>query len=243
MSISRNESPLIDAQSGAVGYHGSLAGGWEQRYQKRSFQARIGVLAECLNGHDLTGTTWVDAGCGSGTLSRWLAERGCNVLGFDAASGMVQQAAQLTAREKGRHRLRFEQVETILRLPLDSGSMDGVLCSSVLEYLPGPVDGLKEFARVLRAGGVLLVSVPNRLSLVRRAQVSAHHIGRALGRSWQEFIRYSINEYGAGEFARTLAACGFATEKVLVFGSPLPRWLQRRHLGGSLLMFAARKGI
>ena len=37
-------------ESDAVAYHGGLAADWEDRYQKRSFQARLEVLEECLLG-------------------------------------------------------------------------------------------------------------------------------------------------------------------------------------------------
>ena len=76
----------------AVAYHASLAGEWERRYRKRSFQMRQTVLLKCLHGWDLAGTVWLDAGCGTGTLARWLATRGCSVLGVDAASEMVAAA-------------------------------------------------------------------------------------------------------------------------------------------------------
>src|SRR5271155_922339 len=99
----------------AVAYHRHLASGWEQRYRKRSFKARQAVLVECLEARDLTGGSWLDAGCGTGTLSRWLAERGCAVLGVDAAIEMVEAAGRLAQGEDRSVQLKFEQVETIAR--------------------------------------------------------------------------------------------------------------------------------
>jgi SAM-dependent methyltransferase len=96
-----------------------------------------------------------------------------------------------------------------------------------------------EFARVLKPDGVLLISVPNAQSAVRRAQVGIHRLGVRLGKHWLPFVEYSRNEYSTVEFEALLAAKNFRTERVIVFGSPIPRWLQRRRLGGSLLMFAA----
>ncbi len=104
----------------AISYHDRLANNWERRYEKASFRARLVALAECLDGEDLSGTGWLDAGCGTGTLSRWLAERGCAVLGVDAAPQMINIAAML-ANSRGSHgQLRFQHVETIARLPLMS---------------------------------------------------------------------------------------------------------------------------
>ena len=45
-------------------------------------------------------------------------------------------------------------------LPLDAGSFDTVLSTQVLEHVADPRAYLAECARVLRAGGVLLLSVP-----------------------------------------------------------------------------------
>ncbi len=225
----------------AVAYHRKLAKSWEQRYRKRSFQARQAVLVECLQARDLAGCSWLDAGCGTGTLSRLLAERGCRVLGVDAAKEMVEAADQLAQSGDGSVQLKFERVETIARLPLVSNSCDGVLCSSVLEYVSDVDACLKEFARVLRPGGVLLVSVPNRHSIVRRTQAGCHRLGKWLGRKWVAFLDYSRNQYSANQFERILATQGFCSERVVAFGSPLPKWAQRSQYGGSLLMFVARR--
>jgi SAM-dependent methyltransferase len=45
-------------------------------------------------------------------------------------------------------------------LPLRTASADTVLCVEVLEYLPDPGAALKEFGRVLRSGGRLLLTAP-----------------------------------------------------------------------------------
>lgn len=233
--------PQAEMSLDPVAFHAELAAQWEQRYRKRSFRARHAALAECLQGLDLEGSCWLDAGCGTGTLSRWLAERGCDVLGLDAASFMVEVATQLTKTQAHSDKLRFARVETISRLLVEDASVDGVLCSSVLEYVDDPRACLAEFARVLKVGGLLLVSVPNRDSVVRRAQVACHRLGTRIGQDWLPFVRHSRHEYSVEEFTRLLGECGFVTEKALSFGSPLPRCVQRLRRAGSLLMFMAKK--
>jgi len=46
-------------------------------------------------------------------------------------------------------------------IPFPSGSYDFVFCLEVLEHLPNPFGTLSEIHRVLKPGGVLIVSVPN----------------------------------------------------------------------------------
>src|SRR5436309_14742074 len=85
-----------DLEDGAVTFHGTLAGEWEQKYCKRSFGIRQEVVRECLEGISLKGATWLDAGCGTGTLARWLAEQGCVVEAVDAAPELLRVAQTLT---------------------------------------------------------------------------------------------------------------------------------------------------
>ena len=233
--------PQAEASLEPVAFHADLAADWEQRYCKRSFRARQTVLAECLHGLDWAGSSWLDAGCGTGTLSRWLAERGCDVLGVDAASSMIEAAAQLAQKSPHADKLKFARVDNVSRLPLENATLDGVLCSSVLEYVDDPLACLAELARVLKKGGLLLASVPNRDSAVRRAQVTCYRLGARIGRSWLPFVRHSRHEYSFREFTLLLSESGFVVEKVLAFGSPLPRRVQRLRRAGSLLMFMTRK--
>ena len=225
----------------AVAYHRELALGWEQRYQKPAFKARLRAVEECLADHDLHGQHWLDAGCGSGTLARYLLEAGANVLGVDAAEEMITLARELTIAKQNEptRKLRFEHIATIAHLPLADQSLDGILCSSVLEYVPDADACLTEFARVVRPGGLLVISVANRNSIVRQAQLATHRLGRILGRRWCAFLDYSHNDYVAAAFRRVLKEHGFAPGKVIPFGSPIPHWLQRREFGGSLLAFCA----
>jgi 2-polyprenyl-3-methyl-5-hydroxy-6-metoxy-1,4-benzoquinol methylase len=228
----------------AVAYHRELAVGWEQRYKKPAFRARLRAFEECLAGHNVHGQDWLDAGCGSGILARYLADAGASVLGVDAAEEMIAMARELArqdvaGRDQHSGQLRFDHIATITHLPLAEKSLHGILCSSVLEYVYDPAACLAEFARVLRPGGLLVVSVANRNSLVRRAQVGTHRLGRLLRQRWFAFLDYSHNEYVVTGFRVLLKEHGFATGKVIPFGSPIPRWLERREFGGSLLAFCA----
>ncbi|MEW8258094.1 MAG: methyltransferase domain-containing protein [Candidatus Thiodiazotropha taylori] len=47
-------------------------------------------------------------------------------------------------------------------LPFDSDSLDAILCTAAIEYLTKPAEVLAETLRVLRPGGILVVSFSNR---------------------------------------------------------------------------------
>jgi 2-polyprenyl-3-methyl-5-hydroxy-6-metoxy-1,4-benzoquinol methylase len=234
-------SAATNKRTAAVEYHGVLAEQWEQRYQRKSFRVRVEVLKECLDGQEIRGSSWLDAGCGTGTLSRILAERGCYVTGVDAAPAMVEKAKSLAAKSELSRLLTFHQVDDVAHMEFRDNSFDGILCSSVLEYLADPGACLLELVRVLRPGGMLMVSVPNRESITRRVQVVCRSLGKRLGQDWLKYLEISKNWYSVDEFRRELERCGMKTGKVVIFAGPFLRRIQQSPNWGSLMMFVARR--
>lgn len=45
-------------------------------------------------------------------------------------------------------------------IPSDDGSFDAILCTEMLEHVPDPVAVIKEFARLLKPGGQLMLTAP-----------------------------------------------------------------------------------
>jgi SAM-dependent methyltransferase len=54
------------------------------------------------------------------------------------------------------------------RLPYDDGSFDYVVCIEGLEHIENPSNAIREFARLLRSNGKLVVSVPNIMNIEER---------------------------------------------------------------------------
>jgi demethylmenaquinone methyltransferase/2-methoxy-6-polyprenyl-1,4-benzoquinol methylase len=98
------------------------------------------------------GQSAVDVACGTGALTRELAAApGATVLGVDFSWEMVRRAAALAGP-----RTRY-LVGDALRLPLRDASVDVVTIAFGLRNLPEPGRGLREFRRVLRPGGRLVI--------------------------------------------------------------------------------------
>lgn len=96
---------------------------------------------------------FVDAGCGTGQTMDWFVRRhsGWKGVGFDIALDGLE-----FAYEAG---LPVSQA-TALRLPLSDNSVDLVISLDTLQHLPldgGDAIALREFYRVLRPRGVLLL--------------------------------------------------------------------------------------
>jgi SAM-dependent methyltransferase len=102
----------------------------------------------------LTGTTVLDAGCGSGAQCAWLASHGADVVGVDLSPAMVAET-----RNRCRDRGTFLVADLGEPLALAPRSIDGITCSLVLHYLEDWRVALDSFATVLRPGGWLVVSL------------------------------------------------------------------------------------
>jgi SAM-dependent methyltransferase len=55
---------------------------------------------------------------------------------------------------------QIDIVSDILTIPEPDDSFDAVLCTEVLEHLPDPVRALDEMARLLRPGGMFIITAP-----------------------------------------------------------------------------------
>ncbi len=54
----------------------------------------------------------------------------------------------------------IDYVSDILSIPVSDASFDVILCTEVLEHVSLPIEAVKEFGRILRSGGQLLLSAP-----------------------------------------------------------------------------------
>jgi len=55
---------------------------------------------------------------------------------------------------------QIDIISDIVNIPEPDASFDAVLCTEVLEHLPDPVRALDEMARLLRPGGVFIITAP-----------------------------------------------------------------------------------
>jgi SAM-dependent methyltransferase len=51
-------------------------------------------------------------------------------------------------------------VSDILNIPVSDASFDVILCTEVIEHVPHPIEAIKEMSRILRPGGLLLITAP-----------------------------------------------------------------------------------
>jgi SAM-dependent methyltransferase len=76
-------------------------------------------------------------------------------------------------------------------VPLRSGAADVVLALDVLEHVADDVAGLREAARIVKPGGLLLVTVPALPSLWGGQDVVSHHLRRYTPRAFRQMFEHA----------------------------------------------------
>lgn len=111
----------------------------------------------------------VDVGCGTGAHTARLRELGFDVIGVDLSLVALRKAAAALADEEGgRGRVRFV-AGSVLELPFRTGSCAVVVAWGILMHVPDVRAAWMELGRVLRPGGILVVSEANRASVQSHA--------------------------------------------------------------------------
>ncbi len=97
--------------------------------------------------------TILDAGCGTGMISQWLAEQTMqgHVLGVDVSHGHIEFARDHLPVDLP---VTFQQGD-LTQLALSQASFDGIWCSNTIHHLQNPVEILQQLFRFLRPGGAL----------------------------------------------------------------------------------------
>jgi ubiquinone/menaquinone biosynthesis C-methylase UbiE len=150
------------AGRGSVPYFDSVAERYHERYAEQSadgyaIRRRRQRLLEFLGG--CRGRV-LDVGCGPGVLAADLLARGCEFLGVDGSARMI---AECKRRFRGEPRARFA-VADAMALPFRDASFDAVTSTGVIDRVLRPERAIAEMGRVLRPGGILILSLPNLLS-------------------------------------------------------------------------------
>jgi 2-polyprenyl-3-methyl-5-hydroxy-6-metoxy-1,4-benzoquinol methylase len=116
---------------------------------------RVSVIFNDLLTGDLKGKSLLDAGCGTGWFSLEASKRGADVIAMDLGEGLLSKV-----KEKADVKT---VVGSIMKIPFPSHTFDYVISSEVIEHTPDPKLAIREVCRVLKPGGTLVMTTPNRL--------------------------------------------------------------------------------
>jgi len=132
---------------------------YDQYWQPRSgWSPSAGAASpeerQLFSKHLKPGKTCLDYGCGNAErYGAILTQEGVDYRGFD-----ISATAVAAARKIG---VNAEELTPDGKTSLPEGSCDVAICFEVLEHLMDPPKALGEIFRILKPGGVALLSVPN----------------------------------------------------------------------------------
>ncbi len=110
-----------------------------------------------------------DAGCGGGRLVEEAVKKGYHIIGMDSNEDVLKKALGSLKKRPGSNYCFLRGDVKII--PVKDSSLDAIICLGVISYLKSEMTVLLEFARVLKPGGLLILSATNKARLVGRLDI------------------------------------------------------------------------
>ena len=184
----------------------------------------------------LVGLSILDIGCGGGLISEPLARLGGSVTGLDPARQSIEAARQHADGQGLDLTYRAGLAEELA----DEGALfDVVLCLEVVEHVPDVAAFAKTCARLVKPGGLMVLSTINRtIKAYALAIVGAEYILRWLPvgtHQWERFVT-------PDELRKATAGAGLAagTARGLVYNPLADRWSLGRDTDVNYMMTARK---
>lgn len=181
-----------------------------------AFKKRVRTIFEWVNPRD--DMTILDCACGRGfylNMLRYVSW--CKLVGLELDWDVIQKAR----RNVGHLPDVLLTNANVYALPYPDNTFDAVILSEILEHVERDVDGLREVYRVLKPGGVAVITVPNANypfwwdPINKTLETLLHtHIGRGpLAGIWANHVRLYTRE----QLRDSVLAAGFMVEEERAF--------------------------
>lgn len=135
-------------------FYNEFAGQFDSKMNMYETNRRLEVIFDNLiKPEELRDTNLLDAGCGTGWFSKKASELGANVTSMDLGENLLNLVKEKCDSER--------IVGSVLEIPFEDNSFDVVINTEVIEHTPDPEKAVAELSRVLKPGGLLILTVPN----------------------------------------------------------------------------------
>jgi len=108
----------------------------------------------------LEGEKILDVGCASGSISQFLGQKGYKVHGVDVLKNSIEIAKDFFQNENVTY-----EVRDVIKEPFPENSFDCILFFETIEHVENQAEFFKEFYKILKPNGILILSTPNATSL------------------------------------------------------------------------------
>jgi ubiquinone/menaquinone biosynthesis C-methylase UbiE len=230
-------------------------------YHRHRHEMRYDLVADAASRHLPDGGALLDVGCGAALVADRLGGRDASYVGLDFGGHHITEAAKKHADRNDRLRTGFVRGNGE-GLPFRDASFDVVVMTEVIEHLLRPELAVWEVARVLRPGGVYVMTTNNASEMPLRSPLThlfawaekafgAHHPELISHRPWiwPERMDPSILPAGApdvylphthhifGQTRHMFGVAGLSTFHFSTFEFPPPQaataaWMDRRGESG-----------
>jgi ubiquinone/menaquinone biosynthesis C-methylase UbiE len=136
-------------------FYESFAEEFDSKMNMYDTNKRLHVFYSELLTEDIRGKKLLDAGCGTGWFSKAAVERGAHVVSMDLGENLMLQVKRKCESER--------VVGSILEIPFGDNTFDYIVSSEVIEHTPDPYKAIQELYRVIKPGGILVLSTPNKI--------------------------------------------------------------------------------
>jgi ubiquinone/menaquinone biosynthesis C-methylase UbiE len=189
------------------------------------FRSRQKIILALLD--RLGGGALLDVGCGPGMMAQACLDRGFSFSGIDISEAMIAECH----RRLGTRESATFSVGKLQSLPFPDASFDVVLCMGVLEYVADKEQStaISEMRRVMRPGGLLVISCLNGASLYWMLDRYVHRrvkmVSRLLSSVWSgiklnnDQNSVPIREFSEGTVRDLLPQHGFSVADTLYYGT------------------------
>jgi ubiquinone/menaquinone biosynthesis C-methylase UbiE len=140
-------------------------------YHRHRHEMRYELLAEAVRSHLPRGGTVLDVGCGSALVAELTRDLNGHYVGLDFGGHHIEFAAKKLRETPGPLRCSFVRADGE-HLPIADGSVDLLVMSEVIEHLLRPELAVWEVARVLRPGGVFVMTTNNASEMPLKSPLS-----------------------------------------------------------------------
>ena len=190
-----------------------------------TYRILIGIIKNCMN-KDVRRV--LDIGCGVGTISFYLANKGLHVTGIDVSKNAIDNCKQTAANLCLKNKTEFI-LGTLEKINFNK-KFDLVICSEVIEHISDDKNFLKIIHKVTRKGGILILSTPS---------INAPLYKLGFSRQFDKRVGH-LRRYERNDIEKLVKSAGFLIKELKLTEGILRNFLFLSRFGWTIKFF---KGI